>query len=279
MSEFSRALIENSGLRARRVRGRLRPVPAAAAAGAARAALPLRPRRAAGPRRRPRLRDRPFDASLVGSRRAGRSASSRTLRCSRRPKPLPASSTCRPSRTKPASPTAPPTSSPARSRCTGWNPSRSLRGGAAAAAGRRVRGVRLRLAAARRPRARPGLRGLPAPAPARPRAARDPAGRRPLGEGRPPRAHARERLLRVCREVVLHSVEDGDAERIGGFARSLGLPVAAGTTTSSSAISGSTSSRRSPGACSATARCRSCSAIACGWESRPRSPPAPRTAA
>ena len=31
-----------------------------------------------------------------------------------------------------------------------------------------------------------------------------------------------------CREVVLHSVEDGDAERIGGFARSLGLPVAAG---------------------------------------------------
>jgi SAM-dependent methyltransferase len=31
-----------------------------------------------------------------------------------------------------------------------------------------------------------------------------------------------------CREVVLHSVEDGDAERIGGFARSLGLPVADG---------------------------------------------------
>lgn len=28
-----------------------------------------------------------------------------------------------------------------------------------------------------------------------------------------------------CREVVLHSVEEGDAERIGGFARSLGLPV------------------------------------------------------
>jgi hypothetical protein len=31
-----------------------------------------------------------------------------------------------------------------------------------------------------------------------------------------------------CREVVLHSMEDGDAERIGGFARSLGLPVADG---------------------------------------------------
>jgi SAM-dependent methyltransferase len=31
-----------------------------------------------------------------------------------------------------------------------------------------------------------------------------------------------------CREVSLHSVEDGDAERIGGFARSLGLPVADG---------------------------------------------------
>jgi len=31
-----------------------------------------------------------------------------------------------------------------------------------------------------------------------------------------------------CREVVLHSLEDGDAERIGGFARSLGLPVADG---------------------------------------------------
>jgi SAM-dependent methyltransferase len=29
-----------------------------------------------------------------------------------------------------------------------------------------------------------------------------------------------------CREVVLHSFEDGDAERIAGFARSLGLPVA-----------------------------------------------------
>jgi SAM-dependent methyltransferase len=29
-----------------------------------------------------------------------------------------------------------------------------------------------------------------------------------------------------CREIVLHSVEDGNAERIGGFARSLGLPVA-----------------------------------------------------
>jgi SAM-dependent methyltransferase len=31
-----------------------------------------------------------------------------------------------------------------------------------------------------------------------------------------------------CRELVLHSVEPGDAERIGGFARSLGLPVAVG---------------------------------------------------
>ncbi len=29
-----------------------------------------------------------------------------------------------------------------------------------------------------------------------------------------------------CREVVLHSVEDGNAERVVGFARSLGLPVA-----------------------------------------------------
>jgi SAM-dependent methyltransferase len=29
-----------------------------------------------------------------------------------------------------------------------------------------------------------------------------------------------------CRELVLHSVEDGNAERVGGFARSLGLPVA-----------------------------------------------------
>ncbi len=34
------------------------------------------------------------------------------------------------------------------------------------------------------------------------------------------------RCFRVCREVVLHSVEEGDAERIGGLARSLGLPVA-----------------------------------------------------
>lgn len=34
------------------------------------------------------------------------------------------------------------------------------------------------------------------------------------------------RRFRVCREVVLHSVEDGDAGRIGGLARSLGLPVA-----------------------------------------------------
>jgi SAM-dependent methyltransferase len=29
-----------------------------------------------------------------------------------------------------------------------------------------------------------------------------------------------------CRELVLHSVEEGNAERVGGFARSLGLPVA-----------------------------------------------------
>ena len=31
-----------------------------------------------------------------------------------------------------------------------------------------------------------------------------------------------------CREVVLHSPEEGNAERVGGFARSLGLPVADG---------------------------------------------------
>jgi ubiquinone/menaquinone biosynthesis C-methylase UbiE len=31
-----------------------------------------------------------------------------------------------------------------------------------------------------------------------------------------------------CRELLLHSVEPGNAERIGGFARSLGLPVAEG---------------------------------------------------
>ena len=29
-----------------------------------------------------------------------------------------------------------------------------------------------------------------------------------------------------CREVVLHSVEGGNAERVGGLARSLGLPIA-----------------------------------------------------
>jgi len=29
-----------------------------------------------------------------------------------------------------------------------------------------------------------------------------------------------------CREIVLHSVEEGNAERVGGLARSLGLPVA-----------------------------------------------------
>ena len=32
--------------------------------------------------------------------------------------------------------------------------------------------------------------------------------------------------FRFCREFVLHSVEDGDAESIGGFARTIGLPVA-----------------------------------------------------
>jgi SAM-dependent methyltransferase len=32
--------------------------------------------------------------------------------------------------------------------------------------------------------------------------------------------------FRFCREVVLHSLEEGNAERVGGFARSLGLPVA-----------------------------------------------------
>jgi SAM-dependent methyltransferase len=32
----------------------------------------------------------------------------------------------------------------------------------------------------------------------------------------------------ACREVVLNSIEDGNADRIEGFARSLGLPVASG---------------------------------------------------
>ena len=32
--------------------------------------------------------------------------------------------------------------------------------------------------------------------------------------------------FRFCRELVLHSIEEGNAERIAGFARSLGLPVA-----------------------------------------------------
>jgi ubiquinone/menaquinone biosynthesis C-methylase UbiE len=32
--------------------------------------------------------------------------------------------------------------------------------------------------------------------------------------------------FRYCRELLLHSIEEGGAERIGGFARSLGLPVA-----------------------------------------------------
>jgi len=33
-------------------------------------------------------------------------------------------------------------------------------------------------------------------------------------------------LFGFCREVVLHSVEEGNAERVGGLARSLGLPTA-----------------------------------------------------
>lgn len=33
-------------------------------------------------------------------------------------------------------------------------------------------------------------------------------------------------LFRYCRELVLHSFEDGDADRVVGFARSLGLAVA-----------------------------------------------------
>ena len=32
--------------------------------------------------------------------------------------------------------------------------------------------------------------------------------------------------FRFCRELLLHSVESGDADRVVGFARSLGLPVA-----------------------------------------------------
>jgi SAM-dependent methyltransferase len=31
--------------------------------------------------------------------------------------------------------------------------------------------------------------------------------------------------FRYCREILLHSLEDGDADRIVGFARSFGLPV------------------------------------------------------
>lgn len=34
--------------------------------------------------------------------------------------------------------------------------------------------------------------------------------------------------FRFCREILLHSVEEGDAGRVVGFARSLGLPVADG---------------------------------------------------
>jgi hypothetical protein len=30
--------------------------------------------------------------------------------------------------------------------------------------------------------------------------------------------------FRYCREVLLHSIEEGDAERVAGFARSFGLP-------------------------------------------------------
>jgi hypothetical protein len=33
--------------------------------------------------------------------------------------------------------------------------------------------------------------------------------------------------FRLCREVVLHSVEQGTAERVVGFAHSLGLPAIA----------------------------------------------------
>ena len=32
--------------------------------------------------------------------------------------------------------------------------------------------------------------------------------------------------FRFCRELVLHSIEEGNAQRVGGFTRSLGLPVA-----------------------------------------------------
>jgi SAM-dependent methyltransferase len=32
--------------------------------------------------------------------------------------------------------------------------------------------------------------------------------------------------FRFCRELLLHSIEEGNAQRVGGFARSLGLPVA-----------------------------------------------------
>ncbi len=33
-------------------------------------------------------------------------------------------------------------------------------------------------------------------------------------------------LFRHCRELMLHSIQEGGAEEIGGFARSIGLPVA-----------------------------------------------------
>ena len=52
-----------------------------------------------------------------------------------------------------------------------------------------------------------------------------------LGADRWAKPHHLERMqasgrFRQCREVVLHSVEDGNAERVGGLARSLGLPIA-----------------------------------------------------
>ena len=67
-----------------------------------------------------------------------------------------------------------------------------------------------------------------------------------------------------CREVVLHSVEDGDAERIGGFARSLGLPVATGDDEELERALGIDELEASRAASSATGPCLSSSATASG---------------
>ena len=221
-------LIDAVGIRPRGLLGALRPLPAASARRRSSTCC-------AGTRA-------PIAQTLVVDLGCGTGLSTRTWsgtaardgrrraeprRCSPRQSRPPASTTARRSPPRPAWTTPAPTSSRARSPCTGWSRSRRLR----------------------RSRASSGAAESSPPTTTTGRPSSTPMSTRPSGRIRSDAASSRRTLgiqigadrwakeehlsrmrasgrFRYCREVLLHSIEESDAERVGGFARSFGLPFA-----------------------------------------------------